>query len=95
MAAHVTVYTRPGCGLCEEAMQVVADVRARLAASRAPGEAGSTDGSEPFVVEEIDISGDDALELRYGVRIPVVEVDGAELFELTVDAGALAAAVGG
>ena len=37
--------------------------------------------------------GDDSLELQYGIRIPVVLVDGRELFEIRVDAGRLEEAV--
>jgi hypothetical protein len=44
----------------------------------------------PFELREIDISVDDALELEYGIRIPVVEVDGAERFEIEVDPAAFA-----
>jgi glutaredoxin len=73
----VTLYSRPGCGLCDEARGVVLGVRARA----------------DFDFEEIDISGDDALELEYGIRIPVVAVDGKELFEISVDPRALEAAV--
>jgi glutaredoxin len=41
----------------------------------------------PF--EEIDIETDDALLAAYLERIPVVVLDGVELFEFFVDAGAL------
>ena len=75
----VRMYSRPGCGLCDEAREVIAAVRART----------------PFAYEEIDISGDDAIELEYGVRIPVVDVDGQERFEITVDPDELAALVPG
>jgi hypothetical protein len=34
----------------------------------------------PFELEEIDITGDPALESAYRERIPVVEVDGEEAF---------------
>ena len=44
---------------------------------------------EPF--EEIDIERDDALLKRYLERIPVVAVDGEELFDFFVDEGALRA----
>jgi hypothetical protein len=71
------MYSRPGCGLCDEA-------RATIFAAR---------GHAPFHYEEVDISGDDALEREYGLRIPVVLVDGEELFELRVDERELAAAV--
>ncbi len=39
----------------------------------------------PFDLEEISIEGDDELELAYGIRIPVVEIDGREVFEIEVD----------
>jgi glutaredoxin len=41
----------------------------------------------PF--EEIDIESDDALLAAYLERIPVVVLDGVELFEFFVDEGAL------
>jgi hypothetical protein len=47
----------------------------------------------PFEYREVDVSGDDELELEYGIRIPVVLVDGRELFEIRVDAGRLADAI--
>lgn len=71
------MYARPGCGLCDEAREVIMAERART----------------PFEYREVDIAGDDALELEYGIRIPVVLVDGRELFEIAVDAGRLAEAV--
>ena len=42
---------------------------------------------EPFA--EIDIESDPALHAAYLERIPVVAVDGEELFEFFVDEGAL------
>jgi glutaredoxin len=71
------MYARPGCGLCDEAREVIMAVRARTR----------------FEYREVDVTGDDALELRYGIRIPVVLVDGRELFEISVDAGRLRQAV--
>jgi hypothetical protein len=50
--------------------------------------------SAPFAFKEVDIETDDALVREYGVRIPVVTVDGEELFEYRVDPADLAAAVG-
>jgi glutaredoxin len=75
----VLMYSRPGCGLCDEARRVILGVRERT----------------PFRYEEVDISGDDALELEYGIRIPVVLVDGEERFEVRVDASELAFALRG
>jgi glutaredoxin len=69
----VTLYTRPGCHLCEEA-------RAEL--DRLRGEA-------PFALEEVDIEHDPALHARYLERIPVVALDGEELSDFFVDAPAL------
>ena len=86
VSVRVTMYSRPGCGLCDEAREVILAVReGRSAASGASRAA--------FDYDEIDISGDDALELEYGIRIPVVAVDGKELFEIAVDPDGLAAAV--
>lgn len=76
---RVLMYSRPGCGLCDEARGVILAERERT----------------PFAFEEVDVSGDDALELEYGIRIPVVLVDGLEVFEIRVDAGDLAVAVRG
>jgi glutaredoxin len=71
---HVVLYSRPGCGLCDRAREVLEAQRART----------------PFELTEIDISGDDALELEFGIRIPVVSVDGRERFEVEVDPAELA-----
>ena len=74
----VRLYTRPGCHLCDVARSVIEDERSRT----------------PFELEEIDVEADDALELEYGIRIPVVTVDGEEAFEIEVDPGAFASLVG-
>ena len=39
---------------------------------------------QPFGFDEIDIETDDALLREYGIRIPVVTIDGEEAFELFV-----------
>ncbi len=69
----VTLYSRPGCHLCERA-------RAELLALRV---------EIPFRLEERDIEADDALLTRYLERIPVIALDGEELFEFFLDAPAL------
>jgi hypothetical protein len=74
---HVILYGRAGCHLCEEALTIVERVRA----------------AQPFDLEIVDIEGDDALLLRYLERIPVVAVEGQELFEFFVDERALVEAV--
>jgi len=73
----VTLYGRPGCHLCEQALAVVERVRAEV----------------PFDLDERDIETDDALLRAYLERIPVIAVDGEELFDFFVDEDALRAAV--
>ena len=75
---RVVLYSRPGCHLCDVARETILAQRDRLG----------------FEFEEIDIEADDQLGLEYGIRIPVVEVDGEEAFEITVDAARLARLVG-
>ncbi len=69
----VTLYSRPGCHLCDEARDALDRLRAQA----------------PFTVEEVDITRDDALHARYLERIPVVALDGEELFDYEVDEAAL------
>ena len=42
-----------------------------------------------FPYEEVDITGDEALEARYRVWLPVVELDGERAFVYYVDEAAL------
>ena len=79
MTTRVTLYTRAGCHLCEEAERVL---RAEQAAI-------------PFRLELVDVDRDPALARRYGVRVPVVAVDDEELFEYQVPADLLRARLGG
>ena len=75
----VTLYTRPGCHLCDDAREAIERVRART----------------PFALVEIDIETDDALHRAYLERIPVIALDGEELFEHFVDEATLTARVRG
>ena len=50
-------------------------------------------GRTGFTFEEISVEGDDRLELEYGIRIPVVTIDGRETFEIEVDPEEFAALV--
>ena len=72
--SRVVLYGKPGCCLCDEARAAVAAVRA----------------DHPFELEEVDVSTDPGLQREYGERIPVLALDGDELFEFHVDAGELA-----
>jgi glutaredoxin len=69
----LTLYGKAGCHLCEEAREVVEAVRSE----------------RPFELEEVDVSLDPGLHRRFGERIPVLEMDGEELFELYIDPVAL------
>jgi hypothetical protein len=71
----VTLHGRPGCHLCD-------DARAALVRLQAV---------EPFALEVVDIEGDPALHARYLERIPVIALDGEELFDFFVDERALLA----
>jgi glutaredoxin len=71
----VTLYGRPGCHLCDDARAALERVRS----------------DRPFALQEVDIESDDALLARYLERIPVVALDGDELFDLFVDEQALRA----
>jgi glutaredoxin len=71
--AVVRMYSRRTCGLCDKAREVLLGVR----------------GRSPFEFEEVFIDGDDNLERSYGLRVPVVKVDGVEQFEFTVDPASL------
>ena len=75
---EVTLYTRIGCHLCEEAERVLRQEQA----------------ATPFRLELVDIDRDPELVRRYGVRVPVVAVDGEELFEYEVPPDLLQARLG-
>lgn len=66
---RVMLYSRPRCGLCDRARAVILAERER----------------SPFHFVEVNVETDDALELEYGLRIPVVTVEGEERFEISVD----------
>ena len=65
----LTVYSKPDCHLCEEAMIALRSLQSELA----------------FTLVERDITGDEALHRAYFDRIPVVALDGVELSHFFVD----------
>lgn len=69
----LTLYSRPGCHLCDEMKAVVQRVAQRI----------------PLTLEEIDISTDASLERRYGFEIPVLLVDGRKTAKYRIDEGVL------
>jgi len=74
--ANVVVYSRPGCHLCEEAMEQIVALH---------------EEGYRFDLHEVDIESHELLLRRHLERIPVVEVDGIEVSELILDRVALAA----
>ena len=65
----LTLFGKPGCHLCDDARAAVRDVLA----------------GRDVGLREVDVTLDPVLERRYGERIPVVAVDGEELFDYVVD----------
>jgi glutaredoxin len=65
----ITVYSRPDCHLCADAMASLTTLQRELG----------------FALEERDIGADEALLSAYFERIPVVALDGEELFDFFVD----------
>lgn len=72
---QLTIYSRPGCHLCDDMKAIVT----RVAAS----------WREPIGIDEVDISTDPGLEARYGIEIPVLLVDGKKVAKYRIDEGAL------
>jgi glutaredoxin len=73
---EVIVYSRRGCHLCEEALDAILALY--------------SEGLQ-FELREIDIEGDETLLRAYLERIPVVEVDGEVVSELSLDEAGLRA----
>ena len=68
MTVSLTLYSRPGCCLCEDMKAVLAEVEL----------------DPPFDLEEIDISTQAKLEERFGQEIPVLFVNGRKAFKYRV-----------
>ena len=73
------MYSRTTCGLCDRARETILAVRAET----------------PFEFEEVFVDGRDDLERAYGLRVPVVTIDGEEIFELEVEPEPLRAVIRG
>lgn len=59
----LTVYGREGCHLCQDMLDVLAELR---------GELG-------FSLETVDVDGDSSLKERYGLLVPVLAGGGEEI----------------
>jgi glutaredoxin len=73
----VCLYGKPDCHLCDDARAALERIREQV----------------PFDLVEHDITTDEALHRAYFERIPVIAVDGEELFDFFVDETALRAAL--
>ena len=71
-APRVVVYHAEGCHLCERALAQVRAFQDEL----------------DFELEEVAIDGDEDLEARYRELIPVVEIEGEQVFTYYVHASA-------
>jgi glutaredoxin len=65
----VVLYGREGCCLCDDAREMLLRIRSH----------------HPFELRERDIESDEALLRDFLERIPVIEIDGVEEFELLID----------
>jgi glutaredoxin len=74
----VVLYGREGCCLCDEAREVLLRIR----------------DEHPFVLQELDIERDESLLRAYLERIPVVTIDGVEVFQFFVDEAELSRRLG-
>ena len=59
----VTLYSRPGCHLCEVMKATVLEVAGRL----------------PLTVQDVDVSSDPVLTARYGEDVPVLTAGDTEI----------------
>lgn len=74
---HVTLYTRKGCHLCDVARLQLRALQQTL----------------PFHIDEVNIEGDEALERKYLLEIPVVEIAGEVVSQGQIDLGVVRPAI--
>ena len=72
----VVVYSRPGCHLCEQAVEALVALH---------------EEGYRFELQEVDIESEELLLRRLLEKIPVVEVDGTVVSELILDEAAVRA----
>ena len=69
MKPQVTLYTRSGCCLCDEAKRVLEQARSRV----------------DFDLAEVDIDSDPDLQRLYSTEVPVVSINSHKAFKYKVD----------
>jgi glutaredoxin len=67
--SEVVVYAAPGCHLCADAIATLRELQQELG----------------FALLERDVTTDETLHRAYFERIPVIALDGVELFDYFVD----------
>ena len=77
MKPHVIVYSRPGCHLCDDAKNVIEEVKQEVDLS----------------LEEVNIEHDLDLLQKYRFDIPVITINGVEAFRHRVDRASFQRAV--
>ena len=80
---RLTIYSKPGCHLCDEMKSLVHRVISRESSHSA------------IAVDEIDISNDPMLLERYGLEIPVLMIDGKKVAKFRVTEEDLTRMIGG
>ena len=70
MNAHLILYTRRDCCLCEEMKCIVREVAA----------------GTPLSFQEIDVDSSPELQRRYGDQVPVLFINGRKAFKYRVTA---------
>ncbi len=68
---RVTIYSRPGCHLCDVAKEQLETVRSDM----------------DFHLEELNIDEDEFLRERYNDDVPVVALNGQDVFKHQIDIG--------
>ena len=66
---RVTIYSRPGCHLCDDAKAVIENSNCQ----------------DRFTLEVVNIDSDEELLKKYKYDIPVIAIDGVEAFIHRVD----------
>jgi len=69
MKPLVTLYTRQGCCLCDTARSVLQEARRQA----------------DFDYQEFDIDSDAELRIKYHEEVPVIAINGADIFRYAVD----------
>ena len=76
---RVTLYTRAGCHLCDQALDSLTRLR----------------GDVEFDLDVRDVDAAEPLRSRYGERVPVIAIEGQEAFWGNIDETALRARLKG